>query len=178
MTGPGWSRSLTTCFIVTAAIGLVGSACRIPPVDPCSSSDAAILVLVSDHSMWLCDRGRAQARYRVALGRGGFGKKVEGDGKTPLGTYGLGAPRASARFGSFIPVSYPTEEQKREGFSGRDVGIHGPDRRLRWAGSLNSWLDWTGGCIALGSDDELQQVAEFVRERRPHISIRSGAVSR
>jgi len=169
------SGKWAVAFLVAALpLALMLTGCRRTATDPCSSPDTAIVVVVPDHSMWLCERGHAQARYRVAVGGGGAGKMVEGDGKTPLGTYGLGTPRPSARFGLFIPVAYPTEEQKRQGFTGRDVGIHGPDRRCRWAGGLNSLFDWTAGCIALGSDDELQQVAAFVRERRPNIHIRAG----
>jgi murein L,D-transpeptidase YafK len=166
---------VNAAFISAAVLTLavVTSGCRTPAADPCPSSGLAVIVTVLDHTMWLCDRGHARARYRIALGRGGTGKRVEGDGKTPLGTYALGAPRPSARFGTFIPVAYPTEEQKRQGFTGRDVGIHGPDRRLRWAGGMNSWFDWTAGCIALGTDGELRQVATFVREQRPNISVRT-----
>src|SRR3990172_1580554 len=166
-------------FVKAAILALVvasTSRCRGPMADPCLSSGPAVVVVVRDRSLWLCDQGHARARYRVALGRGGAGKQVERDGKTPLGTYALGVPHPSVRFGTFIPVAYPTPDQQRQGFTGRDVGIHGPDRRLRWAGSMNSCFDWTAGCIALGTDAEVQQVAAFVRERKPSIFIRWGDV--
>jgi murein L,D-transpeptidase YafK len=125
-----------------------------------------------DHDLWLCDKGRALARYGVALGRGGTGKRAEGDRKTPLGTYPLGKPRPSNRFGTFIPVGYPTAEQRLQGFTGSDVGIHGPERRLRWAGGASTWFDWTAGCIALGNDENVQSVASWVQVRHPTIVIR------
>jgi len=112
------------------------------------------------------------ARFKVALGRGGLDKTRQGDGRTPLGTYSLGAPRPSTRFGTFIPIGYPTPEQSARGFTGRDVGVHGPERRARWLGSLSTWIDWTAGCVATGTDDEIALVASFVRERSPGVVLR------
>ena len=140
--------------------------------DPCSSREPQVVVVTKDHRLWLCEAGRPVASFHVALGRGGTEKRVQGDNKTPLGSYALGAPRLSSRFGNFIPVEYPTPEQRRLGFTGSDVGIHGPDRRFRWAGRLNTWFDWTAGCVALATDDEIQVVTSWVQNRKPNISIR------
>ena len=128
-----------------------------------------VLVATGDHQLALCDAGKAVAAYRVALGRGGTDKRVEGDNKTPMGTYAVGEPRPSKRFGTFIPIVYPTEEQRRNGYTGSDVGIHGPLRGTRWAGRVNVWFDWIAGCAAVASDDELETVAGFVRQRRPTV---------
>jgi murein L,D-transpeptidase YafK len=139
---------------------------------PCSSSGPQVVVTTNDHLLWLCDGARVVASYRVALGRGGTDKRVQGDNKTPLGSYPLGAPRPSSRFGTFIPVAYPTPEQHRQGFTGSDVGIHGPDRRFRWAGRMNAWFDWTAGCVALATDEDVQAVATWVQRRKPSVTIR------
>lgn len=139
---------------------------------PCSSSAPQVVVETKDHKLWLCDGGRPVASYRVSLGRGGTGKRAQGDNKTPLGTYPLGAPRGSSRFGTFVPVAYPTPEQRTQGYTGADVGIHGPDRRFRWARWVNAWFDWTAGCIALATDDEVDVVADWVQKRKPNVSIR------
>ena len=140
--------------------------------DPCPTYGTAVVVDVHDKEMWLCSLGVSLARYPVALGRGGTDKRARGDRKTPLGTYALGEPRPSARFGVFIPVSYPTPDQRSQGFRGGDVGIHGPHRRYEGAGSFNTWTDWTDGCIALGSTQEVVEVAAFVREHAPGVFIR------
>ncbi len=95
-----------------------------------------------------------------------------GDRRTPLGTYTLGAPRPSARWGTFIPVGYPTDEQRRRGFTGSDVGIHGPERRLRWLGPINAWLDWTAGCVAVPDDQALARVAAVARRGGAAITLR------
>jgi murein L,D-transpeptidase YafK len=155
-------------FVVVAAVP--GVALGNP--GPCSSSEPQVVVATNDHVLWLCENGRPTASYRVALGRGGTDKRVQGDNKTPLGIYPLGAPRPSARFGTFIPVEYPTPEQRRQGFTGTDVGIHGPDRRFRWAGRMNAWFDWTAGCIALATDEDLQSVAAWVQKRKSTVTIR------
>jgi len=140
--------------------------------DPCSLYGTAVVVDVQARSLWLCELGATQAHYSVALGRGGTGKRTSGDRKTPLGWYALGEPRPSDRFGVFIPISYPTEAQRRRGFTGGEIGIHGPQRRFEWAGSWNTKVDWTDGCIALGTLDEAMRVATFVREHAPSVLIR------
>jgi hypothetical protein len=150
---------------------LPGPAFGIDPA-PCSSPSAEIVVATDAHKLWLCESGRPVASYPVALGRGGTDKRVRGDNKTPLGTYALGSPGPSSRFGTFIPVAYPTAEQRLKGFTGSDVGIHGPDRRFRWAGRMNNWFDWTAGCVALATDDDVQAVAAWVRKVKPTVTIR------
>jgi murein L,D-transpeptidase YafK len=140
----------------------------------CAVDGDMVVVDTSTHSLWLCCERRAIAKFRVALGRSGLEKTREGDGRTPLGTYALGEPRTSARFGLFIPIAYPTAEQQARGFTGTNVGIHGPDRRTSWLGGASTLVDWTAGCIATGTQTEISQVATFVRERRPRVLIRRG----
>jgi murein L,D-transpeptidase YafK len=141
---------------------------------PCTNITAATVVVeTSQHLLWLCREGVLKGEYKVVLGTRGTGKQKEGDNKTPLGTYGLGIPRASKRFGVFIPVMYPTPEKKQQGFTGADVGIHGPARMFRWLGPINRWLDWTQGCIALAEDKEIEEIAAWVtRENSRTIEIR------
>jgi len=121
-------------------------------------------VRVSAHSLDLCQDGRSLGSHRVALGTGGTGKRVQGDGKTPLGLYPLGAPRPSPSFGTFVPVGYPTPAQHKLGFTGSAVGIHGPPRG--WVGALSTTIDWTAGCIALGTDAEIESISAWIRTRR------------
>lgn len=112
------------------------------------------------------------ATFHVALGRGGTDKRRKGDGRTPLGTYALGAPRTSIQFGVFIPMDYPTPEQAARGFTGGELGIHGPPRGLTEPEYPTTGVDWTQGCIATGVDADIEVIAEFVRTRRPLIVIR------
>jgi len=139
---------------------------------PCAAEGHLVVVETRAHTLWLCSERRAVGRFKVALGRRGLDKRREGDGRTPLGTYFLGSPRPSARFGTFIPIGYPTPEQSARGSTGKNVGIHGPDRRATWLGALTTWIDWTAGCVATGTDEEIRAVAAFVRERHPRVVLR------
>ncbi len=87
---------------------------------------------------------------------------LEGDGKTPLGTYGLGAPRPSQDYGMFIPVEYPTRGQRSQGYTGGSVGVHGPPRSVRWLGSLVNTFDSSDGCIGVATDDEIERISAWV----------------
>jgi murein L,D-transpeptidase YafK len=127
------------------------------------------VVNLDDSVLWLCKSDKVLEEYSVSLGKGGVGKTRQGDNKTPIGTYSLGMPRPSKKFGIFIPVGYPTKSQKKEGYTGGSIGIHGPDRSFTWAGGLNTMIDWTQGCIAVKSDEAIGQIAEWVKAENPKV---------
>lgn len=132
----------------------------------CHAADARIVVETGPHRLVLCEREREIGAFSVRLGRGGVGKTAEGDGKTPLGTYPLGEPRKSDRYGIFIPIGYPTPDQRRRGFTGGDVGVHGPHRSVRWLGSLVNSFDSSNGCVGLATDGEMATITAWVRSAR------------
>jgi hypothetical protein len=167
-TRAGTAQRSRTAAAVAAPVLLAGvlpvlAGCRFSgaPGDPCPPQGRVVRVHPSSHSLFLCQDGRVEARYRVALGRGGLDKAREGDGRTPSGRYPLGAPRASSSFHRFVPVGYPTAAQRAEGRTGAAIGIHGPDRRARLLGPLTTWVDWTAGCIAVGADADIDRIAEW-----------------
>ena len=131
-----------------------------PVPDACSEYATSVLVDTNAHLMRLCLRGRAMRELRVAIGGGGVGKRREGDGKVPLGAYRLGRAQASASYTLFIPIGYPTEEQRKAGYTGSAVGVHGPPGNLE--GPLATSVDWTLGCIAVGTVQEIRDVAKWV----------------
>jgi murein L,D-transpeptidase YafK len=105
------------------------------------------------------------ADYDFSLGRNGVGKTKAKDDKTPLGKYALGNPGASVDgFKVFIPIGYPTLEQKQKAYSGSAIGIHGPYRTFRCAGFLNAAVNWTQGCLAVASDTFIKEIGRFVIE--------------
>ena len=136
------------------------------PSEHCLAKGAAIVVDTGAHRMWLCQAEHRFRDFPVAIGRGGVDKRTQGDKKTPLGDYELGEPRSSEQFSLFIPVGYPTKTQREEGYSGGDIGVHGPPRRWEWLGRLTTWVDWTQGCIAVGSDEAISELAQWVREQK------------
>ena len=129
--------------------------------NPCQGRDAYLYVDTAQHRLWLCEGANARRSYDIRLGKGGVGKTREGDGKVPLGTYGLGKPRASDEYGTFIPIKYPTTEQRALGYTGSAVGVHGPNRDLRWLGRLINLFDTTDGCVGLATDEEMIAIAEW-----------------
>jgi murein L,D-transpeptidase YafK len=135
-------------------------------VDCPSSRQASVIVDTGKHSMVLCENGKQAGAFAVRIGKHGTGKSREGDGKTPLGPYGLGEPRASGAYGLFVPIEYPTPEQRKLGFTGGAVGVHGPDRRVRWLGALVNAFDTTDGCVGIATDPEMQTFAIWVRAHR------------
>jgi len=136
----------------------------------CPADGPAVAVATRDRVLRLCEMGRTVAEFRIALGHGGVDKRRKGDARTPLGVYSLGEPRSSRRFGTFIPIGYPTAAQAAGGYTGGDVGIHGPHRL-----TAGTWLavrfDWTEGCIATGSDEDLARIVAFVQQRSPAVVI-------
>ncbi len=156
---------------VSAATPPAGAA---PPASParCPEKGDAVAVFTTKRELWLCVDGKEAARYEVALGQAGPGKRKQGDRRTPVGTYSLGPPRPSSKYGTFIPIAYPTAEQAAHGQTGGAVGIHGPPRKLPEPGYPTTAFDWTLGCVATGSDADVEAIAAFVRSRQPVVIIR------
>ncbi len=111
----------------------------------------------------ICQRGTVIKTFKIALGYKGVGKKQAGDNKTPIGLYGLAHPRKSNQFKTFIPILYPTTKQVAAGYTGRDVGIHGPTQSSSWVRGLNNLPSATHGCIAVGNNNYIEYVANWVK---------------
>jgi murein L,D-transpeptidase YafK len=122
-----------------------------------------INVHTTKRTLNICKHGIVIKTFKVALGFKGIGKKKSGDNKTPIGLYNLAHPRSSSQFKVFIPILYPTSQQLAAGYTGRDVGIHGPTQSPK----LFSWVDnlpsSTRGCIAVGKNNTIEYVANWVK---------------
>ena len=159
-------RAAAAMLGIAAVVGVLALAVCHPPAragDPCGAPDARIVVDTAGHRLALCDHEKETATFGVRIGRGGVGKSKEGDDKTPLGIYPLGVPRKSQRYGTFIPIGYPTPEQQKRGFTGGSIGVHGPERLVRWMGSLVNTFDSTSGCVGIATDDEMAKIAAWVK---------------
>jgi len=157
-------------ILTLASLGWPSSAAHAEATAPCPTHEIAVVVNVSTRMLKLCEIGKVQREFPVALGIGGVGKRQQGDHRTPLGVYPLGRPRPSSSYGTFIPVGYPTPQQIAMGFTGTAVGIHGPPRANVNDGFRNTDVDWTWGCIAVGSDPEIQAIAAWLR-KHPRTSV-------
>lgn len=111
----------------------------------------------------ICKNGNAIKRFSVAIGYNGAGKKRRGDNKTPVGLYGLAHPRPSKQFKVFIPIGYPTASQRAAGYSGRDVGIHGPTQSFGLFGLFGNLPGATRGCVAVGRNSQIEYIANWVK---------------
>lgn len=138
-------------------------------------------VRTSRHRLYWCENGRQTAVSVVSLGSAGIRKTADGDRKTPLGRYPLETIRSSATYGTFIGIGYPTEPQRTVGYTGRNVGIHGPPRseaRMRRSSPADGDAririieDWTDGCIATQTDAEIKEIAAWVlRTQAQYIEV-------
>src|SRR5262249_62101397 len=104
---------------------------------PCGTPREGNLVVMSvERRVTLCDERREVKSFKVRLARNGPGKLRAGDARLPLGTYKLGVPRDSEKYGLFIPIGYPTAKQAAAGYTRGAIGVHGPAPATRWPGSL------------------------------------------
>jgi len=130
-----------------------------------------IVVKKSERKLELWDGDKLYGTYPVGLGWNPEGdKKVEGDGRTPEGTYYVCVRNANSRFYLSLGVSYPNKEDAKEALEagmisqsvynkiadaidnkscppwdtplGGAIMIHG----------MGSGSDWTAGCIAVDND--------------------------
>ncbi len=131
-------------------------------LSPCPAQALAVVVDTAKHQMILCRDGAPELTYDVAIGSGGPAPKRVGWAQTPLGRFSLGGPVRSSHYHVFIPLQNP--DPKR--FSAWAIGIHGPPRENKDDGHSNVETDWTLGCIAVATDAEIDQVAQWVREHR------------
>lgn len=102
-----------------------------------SLSDRQKNIIVTDLSrsrLYLFENGssglKLKADFYVTHGKNGKGKLVEGDAKTPLGTYfitrSLDAKRLPDLYGSgAYPIDYPNAWDKRQGNTGHSIWLHG-----------------------------------------------------
>ncbi len=138
---------------------------RIPDADPCSNRGTTILADTDTQVIFLCKNGKSVGDYDFSMGRNGVDKRVAADKKTPIGRYALGKPGASVDgFKVFIPIGYPTLDQKKAGYTGTAIGIHGPHRNFRCAGFLNTAVNWTQGCLAVASDTYIKEIGRFAEQ--------------
>ena len=135
---------------------------------PCQGNTVSVIVDTARHKLRLCDGNKVVKEFKIALGRGGIDKRKRGDNKTPLGEYPLGTSQPSKKFGIFIPIGYPTDKQRAKRFTGSHIGIHGPSRIFKWLGRITTWFDWTQGCIAVGTDADISEIARWIKEKRVH----------
>jgi murein L,D-transpeptidase YafK len=126
-----------------------------------------IVIIKSARSMTLLSSGKVLKSYKVALGSVSVGpKQIEGDHKTPEGSYVIDAKNAHSQFHLSLHISYPSaaDQQRARSIGARPGGaimIHGLAAPFAYLGPLHRQTDWTDGCIAV-TNAEIEEIWRLV----------------
>jgi murein L,D-transpeptidase YafK len=132
------------------------------------SGSIYIIIDKSDYELSVYDEQGWYATYPVVFGNNSLDdKKMEGDKKTPEGTFHIIRKRVHEKWYRFLSLDYPTKESwekfKRRKQSGEipasasiggSIGIHGT-----WPNEdyiIDKYKNWTMGCISMKKDDVLE----------------------
>lgn len=147
-----------------------------------SSDDLRIHVDKSDREMGIWVRDSLIKTYTIVLGLSPVGdKQMEGDRKTPEGTFTFRDKYPHKDWHKFVWVDYPNEEswqkfkqRKKDGIIpndariGGEIGIHGVPK------GMDDWVekgnDWTFGCIGMKNAD-LDELYPFISKNSTVIRI-------
>ena len=127
-------------------------------------------VFKGERQMFLMSGPKTLRSYDIALGFAPVGdKKIEGDGKTPEGTYLIDRRNPDSAYHLSIGVSYPDSNDLAEALAlgkrpGGDIFIHGRGEGWKKLGRRKG--DWTAGCIAV-KDSEIEEIYAMVRDGTP-----------
>ena len=105
--------------------------------------------------------------YTISLGRMPVGaKEVEGDKRTPEGTYMINDKNPNSGYYKNLGISYPSQKDieyadKLGKSSGGEIKIHGLRNGIGVIHKFHRWMDWTMGCIAV-TNDEMEELYHAV----------------
>ena len=157
---------------------------------PFDAQKISLLLLKSEHTLYVKKGRFIVKKYKVALGSGGRGGKVrEGDERTPVGQYRITEVRNSDRFHLFMRLNYPNIKDAKRALTdklitlhdyrsvldahifgqqppqnlilGGAIGIHGIGSETQEKLKIHQNIDWTEGCIAL-RNEEVEELSQYV----------------
>jgi murein L,D-transpeptidase YafK len=149
---------LLAAGLCTIALGFAATSAY---ADDIATADL-VVVVKSQHKLFLYNGGRLLGAYHVALGLNPVGQKErEHDFRTPEGRYSLARRNTRSDFFLAIQVSYPNKEDemraRKNGWApGGAIMIHGLPNAPRHSPAYYSSNDWTDGCIALSNSDMVE----------------------
>ena len=165
-----------TAIVVVALAWLAAPAAKAGSMEravaPAAPPADAILIIKSEHRLYLMHDGLPVRSYAIALGLSPVGpKRQEHDFRTPEGRYVIDARRPNSRYFRALHVSYPNTDDRKQAAerhvsAGRDIMIHGLPNVMQKPPSYYRTQDWTDGCIALSNEDVLELWA-LVHDRIP-----------
>jgi murein L,D-transpeptidase YafK len=130
--------------------------------------DISIVIDKSDYELSVYDEKGWYATYPVVFGSNGLDdKRMEGDKKTPEGSFRIISKRVHEKWYRFLALDYPSKEswekfklRKQKGeipasaSIGGAIGIHGT-----WPNEdfiIDKYKNWTMGCVSMKKDDVLE----------------------
>ena len=158
------------------AFGLLASASVAALATGCTQSKfrsydgpevTSIVVNKAARRMYLLHDTEVLRDYEFELGFAPVGdKQVEGDGKTPEGTYIIDRRNPNSQFHLSLGISYPNSQDVAEARAlgkspGGDIFIHGQPNALK-SRRRSKGDDWTWGCIAV-TNREMEEIYAMVR---------------
>ncbi|TWH64513.1 L,D-transpeptidase-like protein [Azomonas agilis] len=125
-----------------------------------------ILVVKSERTLHLLNKGQSLKTYKVSLGKKSGPKLHEGDQRTPEGLYWIDWRKTSNKFNLSMHISYPnardTAKAREKGLApGSMIMLHGTPVDAQYPEWYFSSLNWTDGCIALSNTD-MQEIWSLV----------------
>ncbi|MBO9570911.1 MAG: L,D-transpeptidase, partial [Chitinophagaceae bacterium] len=132
-----------------------------------------IIVDKSDYELSIYDDDGWYATYPVVFGNKSLGDKMmEGDRKTPEGSFKIISKRPHNKWNKIMVLDYPTKEswdkfnrRKAQGLIpksakiGGGIAIHGT-----WPHDdivVDGYMNWTQGCVSLRNED-LDEIYDFI----------------
>ena len=143
-----------------------------------STSDLRITVVKEDRSLHVDAKGVRLKSYKVVLGGVPVGdKRMQGDRRTPEGSFTFRSKYPHRKWNKFIWIDYPNEsswqrfnerkaagEIPKDADIGGEIGIHGVPPGLDHL--VTQGVDWTLGCISMRNAD-LDEIYPFIANSTP-----------
>lgn len=128
----------------------------------------SIVVNKGARKMYLLNNEEILREYEVDLGFAPEGaKQVEGDGKTPEGTYLINRRNPNSSYHLSVGISYPNTADVSRALAmgkkpGGEIFIHGEPNDQKDRERAARVKDWTAGCIAV-KNHEIEEVYAMVQ---------------
>ncbi|MDB5232824.1 MAG: L,D-transpeptidase [Chitinophagaceae bacterium] len=140
---------------------------------PFSSTSFYVVIDKGDYELNVYDEEGWLITYPVVFGNKDHGDKLmEGDRKTPDGTFHIASKRVHEKWCRFMALDYPTresllkfQERKAAGIIpanasiGGAIGIHGTWPHEEFA--IDQYQNWTWGCISM-KNEHVEQLYKMV----------------
>jgi murein L,D-transpeptidase YafK len=168
---------ITFSLIVPTAAFFISGQTRqpLPPME-----NPHIVVKKKQRLLQIFDGEKLVRKYKIGLGFAPLAdKQIEGDGKTPEGTFYVFTKNDRSRFYLSLGVSYPNVEDARRGLKNKIITAEEyeaivkatgkkqmPPQKTALGGEIyihggGTTSDWTDGCVAL-QDEEMKEIFDAI----------------